>query len=125
MNNYLNQNFSREARYRAVFISFWNHVNADAYILGNGTADSELLWQCRANTSEVLNVMEDADTAICFIPLDGQLYMACNLLDSHFEPYATVVMVLDPGAIFQPLYEIQRISDKRICLDQSVFSLSD
>ena len=125
MNNYLNQNFSREARYRAVFISFWNHVNADAYILGNGTADSELLWQCRTNTSEVLNVMEDADTAICFIPLDGQLYMARNLLDSHFEPYATVVMVLDPGAIFQPLYEIQRISDKRICLDQSVFSLSD
>lgn len=123
INEYLNQNFSRAERYQAVFISFWDKtVDADAYLLSSGTTGYDLLQTCHEATPQILRQMGDADTDICFLLMDGYLYMARNLLDSHFEPYASVVMVLEPSAVFQTLYAIPRIHSIRMNLDDTVFS---
>ena len=104
INDYLSQNFSRSVRYQAVFISFWEEdVDADAYLLSKGTTGYDLLQRCHEAMPGILERMGDADTDICFLLMEGHLYMARNLLDSYFDPYASIVMVLDPAVVFQPL----------------------
>ena len=123
-NDYLNQNFSREEQYKAVSIHFWGEdVDVSAYHLSSGTTGYELLYQCRKNAPAILEEMLTADTDIRFLVLDGQLYMARNLLDSTFTPYASVVMMLDPGSFFQPLAAINRICDLRLSMDGAEFLL--
>lgn len=122
INDYLNQKFSRAENYKAVFISFWDkNVDVDAYLLSSGTVGYELLQACRDCEPQILERMADADTDICFLLLDGNLYMARNLLDSHFEPYASVVMVLEPTVIFQSVYSIPRIHNIRLTIDDIQF----
>ena len=126
VNDYLSQNFSREEQYKAVFISFWNReVNADAYLLSRGTTGYELLRQCRNSAPEILEAMAQADTDIRFLVLDGELYMARNLMDNSFTPYASVVMMLEPPVVFGPLDTINRISDMQLCVDECVFVLDE
>lgn len=123
VNDYLSQNFSRSGRYQAVFISFWEEsVDADAYLLSKGTTGYDLLQTCHEAMPGILERMGDADTSICFLLMEGNLYMARNLLDSHFTPYASVVMVLDPAVVFQPLYAIPRIHNIRMTIDDISFS---
>ena len=126
VNDYLTQNFSREDQYKVVFISFWDSaVDADAYLLSSGTSGYELLRQCQSNTPRILEAMADADTGIRFLTLDGQLYMARNLLDSSFRPYASVVMLIDCGILFQPLEAISRVRDMRLHLDECDFVVGE
>ena len=126
INDYLSQKFSRADNYKAVFISFWDKaVDVDAYLLSSGTAGYELLQTCRDSEPQILQRMANADTNICFLLLDGNLYMARNLLDSHFEPYASVVMVLEPSVVFQALYSIPRIHDLQLSIDDVLFCLDE
>lgn len=126
VNDYLTQNFSREEQYKVVFISFWdNAVDADAYLLSSGTTGYELLRQCRSDTPRILEAMTDADTNIRFLIFDGQLYMARNLLDSSFQPYASVVMLIDAGILFRPLDGITRVSNIQLHLDECSFRVGD
>lgn len=123
INDYLSQNFSRSTRYQAVFIDFWDEsVGADSYLISSGTIGYNLLQTCQEATPRILEVMGDADTNICFLLIDGHLYMARNLLDSHFKPYASVVMVLEPSVLFQPLYTIPRLQGIRMNIDGTMFS---
>lgn len=126
INDYLSQNYSRGDNHKAVFISFWDkNVDVDAYQLSSGTAGYDLLQACRDSEEMILERMANADTDICFLLLEGNLYMARNLLDSHFEPYASVVMVLEPSAVFQSLYSIPRIHDIRLTVDDILFYLDE
>ncbi len=126
INDYLSQNFSRSTRYQAVFISFWDEsVGADSYLLSSGTTGYNLLQTCHEASPRILEKMGDADTDICFLLMDGHLYMARNLLDSHFEPYASVVMVLEPSVLFQPLHTIPRIHSVRMIIDGTYFSYNN
>lgn len=126
VNDYLGQNFSREKQYKAVFVSFWDKaVDADAYLLSSGTTGAELLQQCRENTAVLLETMEDADTDIRFLFLDGELYMARNLLDSSFRPYASVVMLVDVDILFRPLQGLTRIEKGFLQLDQCMLSIGE
>ncbi|MBR5261055.1 MAG: hypothetical protein IKV47_02665, partial [Oscillospiraceae bacterium] len=111
VNDYLAQTFSREMQYKVVFISFWDEAAAaaDSYLLSSGTTGSELLRECQRSTQTIITKMANADTDIRFLILDGRLYMARNLLDSRFVPYATVVMLLDSNVIFHSLEGITRI----------------
>ena len=121
VNDYLNQKFSRSENYKAVFISFWDQqVDVDAFLLSSGTAGYGLLQTCRDAEPQILQRMADADTDICFLLLDGNLYMARNLLDSHFTPYASVVMALEPAEVFQSLYSVPRIHSLRLSIDDLI-----
>ena len=123
-NDYLNQNFARKSQYRAVAIHFLD-TDVSACHLCSGTTGYELLNQCRKDAPFILDQMGDVDTGIRFLALNGQLYMARNLLDSSFVPYATIVMMLDAHIFFQPLEAINRISDMYLTVDDAVFSLTE
>ena len=126
ISDYLAQNYSRAELYKAVFLSFWDErVNADAYVYGGGKNGADILRECRAKTPEILQIMAEADTDIRFLLLDGELYMARNLLDSHFAPYASIVMMLEPSVLFQPLSAVGPTEDVLLCLDDTVFRLKE
>lgn len=126
VSDYLSQEFSRELMYRMVFISFWDpEIGADAYHTGSGTTGFELLKQCQIQTPRILEEMAGADTLIRFLVLDDQLYMARNLVDSNFQPYASVVMLLDGGSVFRPLEGISRVRDMHLALDGCCFELGE
>ena len=122
VSDYLAQNYSRAELYKAVFISFWDDsVGADAYVYGGGNEGAGVLQSCRDMAPYILTAMAEADTEIRFLVLDGQLYMARNLLDSHFEPYASIVMMIEPGGLFQPLSAVDGEADTQLRLDDVVF----
>lgn len=126
INEYLNQSFARDDKYKAAFITFLDEeIGAMPYVLGSGTASSALSRKYRANTDEILTNMADADTAIRFLLIDDELYMARNLLDSYFDPYACVVVMLEPSEIFRPLDVVDHIIHIRLHLDELDFTLDD
>lgn len=118
VSDYLNQNFSRESRYRAAFVRFWgDDAGASAYVLCRGTTGYDLLMQCQRRAPQIVEAMEDTDTDIRFLYLDDSLYMARNLLDNHFQPYATIAVLLDPEVVFQSLEVIGRVSSLNLSID--------
>ena len=103
-NDYLRDNFSRSLNYRSVFLVFWDEeVNANAYAFCAGESGSALIRDCQEATPVILETMRGEDTQICFLLIGDQLYLTRNHLDSHFEPYATIVIMLRPSALFAPL----------------------
>lgn len=118
VSDYLSQNFSRESCYRAAFIRFWGDASdASAYVLCRGTTGHDLLMQCQKMAPQIVEAMEDTDTGIRFLYLDDSLYMARNLLDNHFQPYATVAVLLEPEVVFQSLEVIGRVSSLSLSVD--------
>ena len=124
VNNYLSQNFTREEMYQAVFIHFWE-ADAGAYVLTQGTTSYELLRQCQEYAPRIREEMETADTDIRILLIDGQLYMARNLLDTTFTPYASVVMMLEPSVLFRPLDSVNRVSQVQYSIDGYMFRIDE
>lgn len=106
VSDYLTHRFSLDEKYKAVFINFWDKEIAQPYALCSNTAGYEVTLTFRDQTASILEAMQEADTDIRFLLLDGELYMARNLLDSSFTPYATVVMMFDTQQVFEPLAEL-------------------
>ena len=124
LNTYLIQQFYRNPQYRAVFINIWNpEIDGDVYLLGDGIKGTDLLTECKNVNPRIYNVMKEEDTEIRFLIMGGNLYMARNLLDSHFEPYATFVMMLNPQIVFESLNSLSRIHSAQIGIDDLAFSM--
>lgn len=120
--NYLTRTISRQQQYKALFVCFWDeNVDADVYALNSGISGYELLQEHREITPQILSRMENAGTDICFMLINGNLYLARNLLDSHFEAYATMIIMLDASQIFHPLDGLNRISNIRMSLGGTSF----
>lgn len=117
INDYLRDNFSRSESYRAVFLMFWDEQINDVYAFGAGESGSALIQDCRAATPVILETMRGEDTQTSFQLIGDQLYLARNLLDSHFEPYASIVMMLRPSALFSPLAPLGEGEDVQLRLD--------
>ena len=125
VDDYISQKFSRSSQYRAVFVHFWDADGTGVYLLNSGSSGFGLLQECKQHGLLILDQMRFADTDIRMIAIHGNLYMARNLLDSHFEPYATVVLLLDPKAIFAPLDGLSRIEGPQISVDDVTFFLGE
>lgn len=123
VNDYLTGNFTGSEMYKAVYIQF-HDADVSAYVFGQGSASIELLRRCRASAPEIRSRMADADTDIRIYLLDGDLYMARNVLGSTFTPYACVVMMLEPAALFRPLNAVSRVSGVEYNIDGQCFALS-
>ncbi len=121
VNDYLSQRLSRDKKYQAVFITFWSDGIAQSYTLGGSAAGRGVTRLIQEHTPAILEEMRDADTKIRFFLLDGELYMARNLLDSSFTAYATVAMLLDPAQIFEPLAELDTPGGVEVALDSCTF----
>ena len=119
VNDYLAQSFGREERYKAVFISFWEEVGIYPYVMSSGISGYSLPRNYHRSTEPViLDAMRDADTAIRFFTVDGDLYIARNLLDNRFQPYATIVQLVDGQLLFDVLSALP--GDMRLTLDDLV-----
>jgi len=116
VNDYLSDKYSRTEKYRSVFIAFWD-ADICAYAFGSGESGSALIGKCRSATRVILEQMHGADTQLRFLMLDGELYLARNLLDSSFEPYASIVMMLRPSFFFAPLSQLTAPEDISLRLD--------
>lgn len=121
-NEYLRDNFSRSRGYRAVFLVFWEEeINANAYAFCDGESGSALIRDCQEATPVILDAMREEDTQLCFLLIGSQLYLTRNLLDSHFEPYATIVIMLRPSALFTPLSALGEREELQLQLDGLCF----
>ncbi len=100
VNEYLNLRFSRDEKNKAVFISFRN-IDIGSYVVFPGFSEYSVVRNYR-NTAEplIMERMADEDTQIRFFVIDGDLYMARNLLDGKFLPYAAVVMLCNEQVLF-------------------------
>lgn len=123
VSDYLTHRFSLDEKYKAVFINFWDEEIAQPYALCSNTAGYEVTLAFRDQTASILDAMEEADTEILFLLLDGELYMARNLLDSSFNAYATVVMMLDIQQMFEPLAELGEEGGVQVDIDGCQFRL--
>ena len=121
VNDYLRDNFSRSERYRVVFLLFWDEQINDVYAFGAGESGSALIQDCRAAAPLILETMRGEDTQTCFLLIDGQLYLARNLLDSHFDAYASIIMMLKPGSLLAPLSSLGDPAEIQLRLDELCF----
>ena len=79
VSDYLTHRFSLDEKYKAVFINFWDKEIAQPYALCSNTAGYEVTLTFRDQTASILEAMQEADTDILFLLLDGELYMAQDL----------------------------------------------
>lgn len=121
LNDYLRDNFSRSGTYRAVFLAFWDEQINGVYAYGAGESGSALIQDCRTATETILQIMRSEDTQTCFLLIHGNLYLTRNLLDSHFEPYASIVMMLRPSAFFSQLSVLGAAEDVQLQIDELCF----
>ncbi len=107
VNEYLSQRFSRDEKYKGVFISFRNDIDISSHVISPGFPEYATVRNYR-QTAEPLIMAEMAaeDTAIRFFSIDNELYMARNLLDGKFIPYATVVMQGNENILFSSFEDL-------------------
>ncbi len=119
--DYLNTNFTRDERVLAVFLSFWNDdIGPYAASRGDLGYSAQRVYREEVE-ADLLNKVKDLDTGILLLEYGGELYVARNLVDSHFRPYASVVLLCDDSVLFQSVDAVQQISSARLILDGKLF----
>lgn len=126
VNDYLGQSFSRDSKYKAVFISFRDDpMNVEPYLISSGTTGFELVRTYHNHVLSLRQQLDQVGTGIRFAIMDGTLYVARNLMDGHFHPYASVVMMCDPLAMFMPISAVSKLSDMQMTLDDHTFVMNE
>ena len=122
VNEYLSQRFSRSEQYKAVFISF-RDIDIRSYVISTGLSEYAAVRNYR-NSAEPLIIEQMAveETRIRFFIIDDELYMARNLLDGKFIPYATVVMHFNEPVLFSSLKNLPRGVITEIMIDGEALS---
>ena len=116
--DYLNLNFTRDERILAAFITYWDDIGVRPYAASRGDLGFSAQREYRENIeTDLLGQVRDIDTGILLLEYQGELYVARNLLDSHFQPYATVVLLCDREQLFQSLDPVRQISEPTLVLD--------
>ena len=115
--DYLNTNFTRDERVLAVFLSFWNDdIGPYAASRGDLGYSAQRIYREKVE-ADLLEKVRELDTGILLLEYGGELYVARNLVDSHFRPYASVVLLCDDSVLFQSVDAVQQISSARLILD--------
>ena len=117
VNGYLRDSFSRSDLYRAVFLVFWDEQINGVYAFGAGESGPVLIQDCRVAADKIVKIIGDEDTRTRFLLVGEELYLARNLLDSHFEPYASIVMMFKSSALLSPLSVLGSSEDIQLQLD--------
>ncbi|MBO7728585.1 MAG: histidine kinase [Oscillospiraceae bacterium] len=122
VNDYLNQNFARNERVLAAFLSFWEEPDVRPYAASRADYGYSAQREYREGIEQdLLEKMSRIDTGILLLEYSGELYLARNLLDSHFRPYATVVLLCDRDVLFQALEPVWQVSEAvTLCIDDAL-----
>ena len=119
VSEYLTQTFARDERFQAVFVSFWEDLKIYPYIMSSGIRGYSIPRNYHRSVEPLLlNEMAEADTAIRILEYDNELYIARNLLDSSFRPYATVVMLCDKSGLLNSFDSIRGAGGVILLLDE-------
>lgn len=122
---YLNRAFLRDEYVKAVFISFRDCDGISPYVVNREGISYRTLRQFRDSAEQtVMSFMDEADTGIYFLEIDGELYLVRNLLDSRFSPYATVSMLCDSSTLLQAFRLIAQEGDLLVSIDGTEYSLT-
>ena len=115
--DYLNTHFTRDERVLAVFLSFWNdEIGPYAASRGDLGYSAQRIYREEVE-ADLLEKVKDLDTGILLLEYGGELYVARNLVDSHFRPYASVVLLCDDSVLFQSVDAVQQVSSAELILD--------
>ena len=126
VNEYLSQRFSRSEAYKAVFISFRNGIDISSYVISPSLSEYAMVRSYRNDAEQtIMEKMADADTGIRFFVINDELYMARNLLDGKFIPYATVVMQYDQNILFSSFDDFPGGVITGIAIDGEKLSLAE
>lgn len=127
MTEYLSGRFSRDAKFKAVFISFWeSEITSRVYVINQKNNSYQILQNYITEVRPaVLQEMENADTQIRFLVREGELYLCRNLLDSGFRPYATVTMLCDENVLLQPLQSLVSMGETEFSIDGTWLKLDE
>ena len=126
LTEYLNQNFTRDEQILAAFLSLWKEPDVQLYATSRADLGYSSLRDYREVIEpDILARMADADTGIMLLEYRGGLYVARNLLDSHFQPYATIVLLCDQNVLFQSLTQVRQMSPVTLFLDSSLCLTED
>lgn len=126
VSEYLNQSFSRDSAFKAVFVSFPENEYVKPYATSQGTSGYAMIRKYQSDTEkQLLQYMSAVNTGIFLLEYEGELYMARNLLDSHFVPYATVVMLCDTQELFQSVLPVASDGDYCMVVDGRLEVLPD
>ena len=125
--DYLNQNFTRDERVLSAFITFWEDIGVYPYAASRGDQGYSAQREYRDTIEpDLLERMGDIDTGIVLLEYGGELYVARNLLDSRFQPYATVTLLCDREVLFQSMEPVKSISKScSLTLDDRLLLSSD
>ena len=119
--DYLNQKFNHNESVQAVFLSFWEEQDVRPYTANRADFGYQAQRRYREEVEpDLLNKVSDLDTGILLEEYGGEFYIARNLLDSHFRPYATVVLLCDQEKLFQSLDPMDPVVGYRVCLDEKL-----
>ena len=126
VNEYLGQRFSRDEKYKAVFIGFRNGIDISSYVTSPGFPEYTTVRNYR-NTAEplIMEKMAEEESAIRFFVIGNELYMARNLLDGKFQPYATVVMQCNENVLLSSFRDISGGVVLEIDIDGEKLSYGD
>ena len=124
---YFSQNFSRDANFKAVFLTFNDHPDMLYYYADSFRANTFRLSQhFRTGVQpQVEETLEAVDTGIYFLEDSGELYMTRNLLDAAFQPYAQLTLLCDTDTLFQSLAALSVNAQVEASLDDVSFRLSE
>lgn len=121
ISEYLSQTFARDDRFQAVFVSFLDDLKIYPYVMSSGIQGYRIPRNYHRNVEPLLlEEMADADTAIRLLVYDDELYVARNLLDSSFQPYATLVMLYSKDELLGVLGNVRGTSDVLLVLDDLI-----
>lgn len=127
VSSYFSQNFARDENFKAVFLTFYDHPESLYYYMASyRTTSYRLVRDYRESVRPaVLESLSEVDTGIYFLQQDGEVYMARNLLDAQFQPYAALVMQCDMDTLCRAFTAITGVSRADITLDTIDWPLLD
>ena len=127
VSSYFSQNFARDENFKAVFLTFYDHPESLYYYMASyRTTSYRLVRDYRESVRPaVLESLSEVDTGIYFLQQDGEVYMARNLLDTQFQPYAALVMQCDMDTLCRAFTAITNVSRADITLDTIDWPLLD
>ena len=122
----MNQNYSRNELVPAAFLSFWEAGDVRPYTSSRADLGYGAQRVYRETVEpDLLDRMRDVDTDIVLLEYNGELYIARNLLDSHFDAYATVVLLCDRERVFQSLDPVRSVSSPVLTIDGTLLLAED
>lgn len=103
---FLNNQYKYDDTFRSTFVTFVDEPSTSVYTYASNASYASVRRYQKLVQSKVLAGSEALGTGLRFLAAEGSLYMARNLLDNNYHPYAVLVMELNDETLFGSLYNV-------------------